>query len=101
MLSDKQFNRIEELVDENHINLHQSITSLISKFVDEIVSDIHDTSRALTKATNVDDTLFEDFKALDEDPVTKSLVELCIVDAISKDLGPRFLEVTKKVAEHS
>lgn len=100
MLNDKQFNRIEELVDEKRTDLHQAITNLINKFVDEIVSDIHDTSRALTKATNVDDTLFEDFKALDEDPEAKSLVELCIVDTISKDFGPRFLEILKKVADH-
>lgn len=100
-ITDSQFHILENEIRDN-INLKAKLNVILEE-VREIVSfEIHDTCKAMTKASESDTELYNDYETLDCEAWTPDYIDLITLDAL-RDIVNKTIaeEVMNNIAEHT
>ena len=100
-ITSSQFHILENEIRDN-INLKAKLNAILEEVREVVSFEIHDTCRAMTKASKADTELYNDYETLDCEAWTPDYIDLIVLDRL-RDLVNKTVveEVTNNIVKHT
>lgn len=100
-ITDSQFHILENEIRDN-INLKAKLNAILEEVREVVSFEIHDTCKAMTKASESDAELYNDYETLDCEAWTPDYIDLITLTAL-RDLVDQTIaeEVMNNIVEHA
>lgn len=100
-ITNSQFHILENEIRDN-INLKAKLNEILEEVREVVSFEIHDTCRAMTKASESDAELYNDYETLDCEFWTPDYIDLITLNALRDIVNKTILEeVAKNIVEHT
>ena len=99
-ITSSQFHILENEIQDN-INLKAKLNAILEEVREVVSFEIHDTCRAMTKASKADAELYNDYETLDCEAWTPDYIDLIVLDRL-RDLVSKTIveEVMNNIVKH-
>ena len=100
-ITSSQFQILKNEIQDN-INLKAKLNAILEEVREVVSFEIHDTCRAMTKASESDAELYNDYETLDCEAWTPDYIDLIVLDRL-RDLVNKTVveEVMNNIVEHT
>ena len=100
-ITNSQFQILKNEIQDN-INLKAKLNAILEEVREVVSFEIHDTCRAMTKASESDAELYKDYETLDCEAWTPDYIDLIVLDQL-RDLVSKTVveEVMNNIVEHT
>ena len=100
-ITNSQFQILKNEIQDN-INLKAKLNAILEEVREVVSFEIHDTCRAMTKASESDAELYKDYETLDCEAWTPDYIDLIVLDRL-RDLVSKTVveEVMNNIVEHT
>lgn len=100
-ITNSQFQILKNEIRDN-INLKAKLNAILEEVREVVSFEIHDTCRAMTKASESDAELYKDYETLDCEAWTPDYIDLIVLDQL-RDLVSKTVveEVMNNIVEHT
>ena len=100
-ITSSQFQILKNEIKDN-INLKAKLNTILEEVREVVSFEIHDTCRAMTKASKADAELYNDYETLDCEAWTPDYIDLITLDAL-RDIVSKTIteEVMNNIVEHT
>lgn len=100
-ITDSQFQILKNEIKDN-INLKAKLNAILEEVREVVSFEIHDTCRAMTKASKIDAELYNDYETLDCEAWTPDYIDLITLDAL-RDIVSKTIteEVMNNIVKHT
>ena len=100
-ITSSQFHILENEIRAN-INLKATLNAILEEVREVVSFEIHDTCRAMTKASESDAELYNDYEKLDCEAWTPDYIDLITLNALRDIVNKTILEeVANNITEHT
>ena len=100
-ITSSQFHILENEIRDN-INLKAKLDAILEEVREVVSFEIHDTCRAMTKASESDAELYNDYETLDCEAWTPDYIDLITLNALRDIVNKTILEeVANNITEHT
>ena len=100
-ITSSQFHILENEIRDN-INLKAKLNGILEEVREVVSFEIHDTCRAMTKASESDAELYNDYETLDCEAWTPDYIDLITLNALRDIVNKIILEeVANNITEHT
>ena len=100
-ITNSQFQILKNEIQDN-INLKAKLNAILEEVREVVSFEIHDTCRAMTKASGSDAELYNDYETLDCEAWTPDYIDLIVLDRL-RDLVSKTIveEVMNNIVKHT
>ena len=100
-ITSSQFQILKNEIQDN-INLKAKLNTILEEVREVVSFEIHDTCRAMTKASKADAELYNDYETLDCEAWTPDYIDLIVLDRL-RDLVSKTIveEVMNNIVKHT
>ena len=100
-ITSSQFQILKNEIKDN-INLKAKLNEILEEVREVVSFEIHDTCRAMTKASESDAELYNDYETLDCEAWTPDYIDLITLDAL-RDIVSKTIteEIMNNIVEHT
>lgn len=100
-ITNSQFHILENEIRDN-INLKAKLNAILEEVREVVSFEIHDTCRAMTKASESDAELYNDYETLDCESWTPDYIDLITLNTLRGIVNKTILEeVANNIVEHT
>ena len=100
-ITNSQFQILKNEIQDN-INLKAKLNTILEEVREVVSFEIHDTCRAMTKASESDAELYNDYETLDCEAWTPDYIDLITLNALRKLVDQTIAEeVINNIVEHA